>query len=103
MNKPSAYLIALIFQLIFVSTTCAQQTGKSNANTRAPADTAEFYQKLFEYSRERKPLFFLYRIIFHPTLRTVKVKGEKRKIPALSENIYQGKIIRNVHILNMDP
>jgi len=103
MTKTSVYLIAIFFQLIFVSTICAQQTDKSNVNTRAPADTAEFYHKLFEYSKERKPLFFLYRVIFHPTLRTVKVKGEKRKIPALSENIYQGKIIRNVHVLNMDP
>jgi hypothetical protein len=103
MKRTLTFLIVGIFSLVFFSNTKAQITQDTTLDFEAPVDTADFYIKLFEYSKDKKFLYWIYRAVFHPPVRSVKVNKKKRKIPALSEKVYRGKTIRNITVLSLDP
>jgi len=69
----------------------------------APVDTAEFYKKLYTYSKDRKFLYMIYKTIFNPPVRPKAKKKTKPVTPGLSVKKYQGKIIRQVNILSFEP
>jgi len=70
----------------------------------APVDTAQFYKKLFDYSKNRKLIYFMYRSVFNPPLRTdTSKKKKKNKVVEVPVNKFKGKIIRKITVLNLEP
>lgn len=81
----------------------AQNVPDSTVDFDAPLDTAKFYKKLFDYSKDRKFLYMLYRSVFNPPVRTVATKKKKSKIVAVPVNRYKGKVIRKISVVNLEP
>jgi len=81
----------------------AQQVPDTIGDIDAPVDTAIFYKKLFDYSKDRKVIYFLYRTIFNPPVRTIQANKKKQKVPAISVKKYKGRVIRKINILSLDP
>lgn len=69
----------------------------------APVDTAEFYKKLYNYSKEKKFLYVVYKAIFNPPGRQKAKKKAKPVVAGLTAKKYKGKIIRNVYIISYEP
>lgn len=69
----------------------------------APVDTAAFYKKLYEYSKSRKVVYFLYKSVFNPPVRPVKKKSKKPAVKVLAVKKYKGKIIRHILVQSLDP
>ena len=101
----SAFICAAIFSffLLWSFDSTSQNIPETIDDIDAPVDTAKFYKKLFEYSKDKKVIYFLYRTIFNPPVRTVTENKKKKKVPAVSEKRFKGKTIRNIVVMSLDP
>ncbi|MBL0341372.1 MAG: hypothetical protein IPP71_10770 [Bacteroidetes bacterium] len=81
----------------------AQNVPEKIDDIDAPVDTAVFYKKLYNYSQNKKFIYFLYKSVFNPPVRSTKTKSKKAKISVLPEKKYKGKIIRKITVQSLDP
>ena len=91
-------LISLSFSLY--ESACAQQDS-------IKADTTALYRNLETFSERSKFTRFMYRIVFKPVAPVVKEKNVKKKAykkPVQKPyKTFEGKIIRNIGIITLDP
>jgi hypothetical protein len=92
------YLI--IFISLFTSFSFAQQT-------RAKTDTTKRYENIESYSGRSKFTQFMYRLVFKPVApNSKKDQARKKAYRKLLQNPYaafEGKTIRNINIITLDP
>lgn len=75
-----------------------------HSQVRQPRDTTKVYSHIERYSKKRKFTKFVHRMIFRPTEKATPQK--KKKQSRRQRNIYavsEGKIIRNIEIVTLDP
>ncbi len=97
-----AFIAGLIFIFAFSFNLTAQVVEEVD-DLDAPVDTAEFYKKLYNYSKEKKFLYVVYRAIFNPPGRPKTKKKAKPVVAGMTPARYKGKIIRNVSIVSYEP
>ena len=87
------YIFIFFFTLIF--------TSESALAKQIPdkADTTHIYQNIETYSKHRKFTKFLYGLIFKPHNNRIIHKKQTQK----SYNYFEGKIIRHINIVTLDP
>ncbi len=95
-------ITGLIFILAF-SCNLSAQVVEQVEDLDAPVDTAEFYKKLYDYSKKKKFLYVVYRAIFNPPGRPKTKKKAKPVVAGMTPTRYKGKIIRNVSIISFEP
>ena len=92
--------IILLFVLIFASASALAQ------ETTVKKDSTHLYQNIETYSKRNKFNTFIYRLIFKP-IAIISKKGVKKKVyKKLIQKPYstfQGKIIRKIDIVTLDP
>ena len=92
-------LILFFFSAFLTGSALAQQT-------TVKSDTTHLYKDIETYSKRNKFNSFMYRIIFKP-IAIISKKGAKKKVyKKLIQKPYstfQGKIIRNINIVTLDP
>jgi hypothetical protein len=85
---------------VFVSAfVCAQETPVKK-------DTTQLYKDIETYSKRNKFNTFMYRLIFKPITVITKKEVKKKTYKKLIQKPYstfQGKIIRNINIVTLDP
>ena len=59
-------LILIIYFVILHTPSIAQVNDSLYDELDAPVDTAYFYKKLYNYSKNRKAAYFLYKSVFNP-------------------------------------
>ena len=92
------FLIFLIF-LLFTLTVFGQSVSVKQVD-----DSAKVYRQIETYSKRRGFTKFLYGIFFKPVESTkVKPPKERRKKLQKSYKYFEGKIIRNIEIITLDP
>ena len=84
-------LIIFSYQLSF-----AQENGKK-------IDSSKMYRKIEKYSKKRKFTKFVYKLIFEPVAEQKVRKSSFQKIKKPNYIQYEGKIIRNIEIITLDP
>lgn len=90
-----------MFALIFVSELrCfSQQTSKAE-----PKDSTKIYRQIEDFSKKGKFLKFVYGLIFKPlSNKPTEVKKKKKKVKSIPISRYEGKIIRSINIIALDP
>jgi len=94
LNKKIIVFISLCFCLQSI---CAQ-TDKTKKENSPKKDSTEIYTKIKNYSKKNKFTQTLHKLLF----RTKRPKKKEIIIPTDSQN-YEGKIIRNINIVTLDP
>ncbi|MGN7811098.1 hypothetical protein [Flavobacterium sp. 22076] len=94
LNKKIIVFISLCFCLQSI---CAQ-TDKTKKENPPKKDSTEIYTKIKNYSKKNKFTQTLHKLLF----RTKRPKKKEIIIPTDSQN-YEGKIIRNINIVTLDP
>jgi hypothetical protein len=107
--------ILLLFYLVFCisQTAAAQQTPVKtdsfdishpaiSQQTPDKKDTLEVYKKIETYSKKRKLTTFLYSLVFKP-VASISLRTGPPKLLHLSYGHYEGKVIRNINIVTLDP
>jgi hypothetical protein len=67
----------------------------------APSDTTYLYENIETYSERNKFTGFMYRMIFKPVVPHAALPSAKSKQSSYSN--FEGKIIRHIHIITLDP
>jgi hypothetical protein len=91
--------ILLIISIIAFAPAFAQ-------NTAVKKDSTKLYKDIESFSKRNKFNTFMYRLIFKPISKISKKGSQKRDYKKLIQkpyNTYQGKIIRNINIVALDP
>jgi hypothetical protein len=88
----------LLILLVCANAVSAQEDKK-------PQDTTKIYRKIEEYSKKRGFTKFLHGLIFEPVEVKKKVANSKprKKIPKKRFRAYEGKIIRHINVVTLDP
>jgi hypothetical protein len=91
--------IFLFISFFIIDLVVAQQTGVKK-------DSVDLYRNIETFSKRSKINTLIFRIFFKPVAVTpnkeIKKKGYKKLI-SKPYNIFQGKIIRNINIVTLDP
>ena len=99
-NVVQKYILVFTFSICISDFAFAQQPP-------AKADSTRLYENIETYSKRSKFATFMYRLIFKPVAPISKKKEVKRKVyPKLIQKPYsafEGKIIRNIDIVTLDP
>lgn len=66
-------------------------------------DTTKLYRKIETFSKKKKVTKLLYKLIFNPITKTKKSKKKTTKSPSKNYLQYEGKIIRNIDVITLDP
>ena len=85
----------LLFLLIFLSL----QTAFSQEN-KSKKDSSEVYRNIQTYSKKHKFTNFVHKLVFRPIYPK---KKEKKKVVKQNYQQFEGKIIRNINIVTLDP
>jgi hypothetical protein len=97
-------LLILSLLLIINSAPSFGQVNDSIYNElEVPVDTAYFYKKLYNYSKNRKAAYFIYKSVFNPPKwvnATTKKSRKKKSDPARK---FENKIIRRIEVISLDP
>lgn len=89
------------YLLILLATWCCQFVFSQNTEVQAKKDSAAIYKKIEKYSKKRKWTSFMHGLIFEP-LTPKKLKA-RRKAQTRRFKDYQGKIVRKIDIVTLDP
>ena len=89
-KKQRLVLIILIF--------CCCQISFSQVDKKRK-DSSEVYKQIQTYSKKNKFTKLLHKLVFRP----INVKSKKQKIVPKKFNLFEGKIIRNINIVTLDP
>ena len=103
MRRIVEYVIPAVCFLMVTLSVQAQQLPGVADDFDAPVDTPAFYKKLYNYSKDRKLLYFIYRGVFNPPSKSEKSSKVLSRKKALSEKDYRGKTIRNIRIMSLEP
>lgn len=90
--------ILFLFLICFSQVCFAQENEKKK-------DSTQIYKKIEEYSKKRKFTKFLHGLIFEPVQVQKKIANTKprKKIPKKKLRSYEGKIIRHINVVTLDP
>ena len=66
-------------------------------------DTAKVYRNIENYSKKRKFTHYIHKLIFEPVAKQKIRKSSFQKIKKTNFTAYEGKIIRNLKIITLDP
>lgn len=94
LNKKIIVFISLCF---CIQSICAQ-TDKTKKENPPKKDSTEIYTKIKNYSKKNKFTQTLHKLLF----RTKRPKKKEIIVPTDSQN-YEGKIIRNINVITLDP
>src|SRR5689334_4509178 len=74
-------------------------------NSSAPGDSAKVYRQIENFAKKKKSTNFIYRILFKPAniSPAQKIKSSKRKNIPQRYSVFEGKIIRDIHITTLQP
>lgn len=103
MKLPFLQTLLLLLFFLFACAASAQVVVEQDEEFDAPTDTAEFYKKLYKYSKDRKILFFVYKTVFNPPVRQKPKKKAKPVRTGVTAKKYKGKIIREIRITPFEP
>lgn len=91
-----------LFLIVLCSFQCAVAQVKKNAKTEK--DSLRMYKNIENYSQKRGFTKFLHRLIFEPVVAKPKVrKNTFQKIKKKNYTEAEGKIIRKINIVTLDP
>ncbi len=90
--------IIVSISLCFCFQSICAQTDKTKKENPPKKDSTEIYTKIKNYSKKNKFTQTLHKLLF----RTKRPKKKEIIIPTDSQN-YEGKIIRNINIVTLDP
>ncbi|GAA3756648.1 hypothetical protein [Flavobacterium ginsengiterrae] len=90
--------IIVFISLCFCFQSICAQTDKTKKENPPKKDSTEIYTKIKNYSKKNKFTQTLHKLLF----RTKRPKKKEIIIPTDSQN-YEGKIIRNINIVTLDP
>ncbi|MBL7915625.1 MAG: hypothetical protein JNL49_11330 [Bacteroidia bacterium] len=68
-----------------------------------PVDTAYFYKKLYNYSKNRKAAYFIYKSVFNPPKWVNATAKKSRKKKSDPTKKFENKIIRKIEVISLDP
>jgi hypothetical protein len=87
--------------LMFVLFWCQLSIGQKKPPVK---DSARIYKKIQEYSEKRGFTKFLHKLVFEPVQVKKKIaKVKPRRIQKRNFKAYEGKIIRNINVVTLDP
>jgi hypothetical protein len=87
--------------LLFVLFFCQLSIGQEKPPVK---DSARMYKKIQEYSEKRGFTKFLHKLVFEPVEVKKKIaKVKPRRIQKRNFKAYEGKIIRNINVVTLDP
>ncbi len=66
-------------------------------------DSLEMFKNIEKYSKKRKFTRFIHKLIFEPVAKQKVKKNRFQKIKKPNYKSYEGKIIRNINIITLDP
>jgi hypothetical protein len=66
-------------------------------------DSAKMYRQIEKYSKKRKFTQFVYKLIFEPVAKQKVRKNSYHKIKRPNYKPYEGKIIREIKVITLDP
>jgi hypothetical protein len=92
--KPNLVLVLMMIcscQLLFAQEIIAKK------------DSSKVYRDIEKYSRKRKFTQFIYKLIFEPVAKQKIKKNRFQKIKRTNYALYEGKIIKNIKIITLDP
>lgn len=69
----------------------------------AKKNSKELYQNIESYSKRSKFGKFIYRLVFKPVAPGSKKKKVYKKLIQKPYSTFEGKVIRNIHIVTLDP
>ena len=84
----------ILFFLIF----CYSQVSFSQVD-KPKKDSSEVYKNIQTYSKKNKFTKFVHRLVFRP----VNIKVAKQKVVKKTHQNFEGKIIRKINIITLDP
>jgi hypothetical protein len=93
-----------IFILFFISAILTVSAPAQKTNVKS--DSTHLYKNIETYSKRNKFNTFMYRLIFKPIIIISKKEGKKKVYKKLIQKPYstfQGKIIRKINIVTLDP
>ncbi|MCP2025101.1 hypothetical protein L1276_000241 [Flavobacterium sp. HSC-32F16] len=90
--------IIVFISLCFCFQSIYAQTDKTKKESSPKKDSTEIYTKIKNYSKKNKFTQTLHKLLF----RTKRAKKKEIIIPTDSQN-YEGKIIRNINVITLDP
>jgi hypothetical protein len=100
-HKLFKFFFILFFILISISEFASAQ------QTPVKKDSTQLYKKIESYSGQSKLKEFVYGLVFKPVVPSSKNKQVKKKVyKKLIQKPYttfEGKIIRNINIVTLDP
>ncbi|MFV8269941.1 hypothetical protein ACNQGP_08385 [Flavobacterium sp. GT2N3] len=83
---------------LFISIFCCYQISFSQVEKKGK-DSSAVYQQIQNYSKKNKFTKLLHKLVFRP----VNVKSKKQKVVPKKFKKFEGKIIRNINIVTLDP
>ncbi|MFE3868246.1 hypothetical protein ACFX5E_09185 [Flavobacterium sp. LS2P90] len=84
----------ILFFLIF----CYSQVSFSQVD-KPKKDSSEVYKNIQTYSKKNKFTRLVHKLVFRP----VNLKGAKKKVVQKKHQAFEGKIIRKINIITLDP
>jgi hypothetical protein len=66
-------------------------------------DTAKVFRKIEKFSKKRKFTTFIHKLIFEPISENIIKRSSSQKIVTIDYSKYEGKIIRKIKIITLDP
>lgn len=81
---------------------CSCQITLAQVNPKAK-DTSKMYRNIEQYSKKRKFTKFLHKLIFEPIAKQKIKKNSFQKMKKAGYAPFEGKIIRNINIVTLDP
>jgi len=93
--------IKIVFLILFCL--CLQggyaQVDQAKKNSKNVKDTTEIYNRIRNYSKKNKFTQTMHKIFF----RSKKSKKKEELLVPIDSTLYDGKIIRNINIITLDP
>ena len=71
--------------------------------TPVAKDSLKMFRNIEKYSKKRKFTKFIHKLIFRPITKQKVKKSNFQKIKKANYLAFEGKIIRNIHIITLDP
>src|SRR5688572_14094525 len=102
MNNWYVILLLMVF-LTAGQTAFAQVSEEDLEGFDEPPDTADFYKRLYKYSKNKKFLYFIYKGVFNPPVKKSSKKVVKKVKDELRPDIYEGRVIRKINIVVLEP
>jgi len=88
--------------ILFFLIICSYQISLAQVNPK-PQDTSKVFRKIEKYSKKKKVTKFLHKLVFKPVAKQKIKKNSFHRIKRPSYMQYEGKIIRQINVITLDP